>query len=61
MDTRKLYEENQEFKVYVDKYAEHYKGLDGIPVKEALDHELVKAVAEFYYSGENNVTPSPNG
>ena len=61
MDARKLYETNKEFKLYVDRYAEHYKGIDGISVEEALTHKLVQNVAEFYYSGENNVTPSPNG
>ena len=54
MDVKELYETNKEFKQYVDKYAEHYNGINGIPVEEALRHELVKNVALFYYHVEND-------
>ena len=44
IDTGKMYEENEKFRQYVDKYCKTYK----ISAKEALEHALVKEVAESY-------------
>ena len=59
MDVKELYETNKEFKTYVDKYAEHYNGVKGISIEEALRHELVKNVALFYYHGTNTASENP--
>lgn len=39
-----LYNNNADFKRYVDRYCKQY----GLTVDEALEHELVKQVAEQY-------------
>lgn len=39
-----LYNTNADFKHYVDRYCKQY----GVTVDEALEHELVKSVAEQY-------------
>jgi len=53
MDLGLLYQNNIEFRQYVDKYAEHYMDTKPIPVEEALKHNLVKEVADMYYSKPN--------
>ena len=42
------YRHNSEFRVYVDKYCK----MHDITVEEALEHELVKQVAEQYREKE---------
>lgn len=44
MDCRKLYEENLDFKKYVDAYATKHH----ISVLEALEHLIVRNVAAIY-------------
>lgn len=44
MDCKKLYDENPDFKKYVDLYS----GKHGIPVPEVLEHRIVKNVALAY-------------
>ena len=44
MELRKLYDENLDFKKYVDAYALKHK----ISVQSALEHLIVKRVAAMY-------------
>ena len=44
MDCRKMYEENLDFKKYVDTYAAKHK----ISVQTALEHLIVRNVAAMY-------------
>ena len=44
IDTGKMYEENEKFRQYVDKYCNTYK----ISVQEALSHKLVQEVGKNY-------------
>ena len=44
MSYKQLYKTSKEFKEYVDKYCDNF----GISVDEALDHLVVKMVAEKY-------------
>lgn len=44
IDTEKMYEENEKFRQYVDKYCNTYR----ISVQKALEHALVQEVAESY-------------
>ena len=44
MDCRKMYEENLDFKKYVDAYALKHK----ISIQSALEHLIVKRVAAMY-------------
>lgn len=44
MDCKKLYDENLDFKKYVDSYSIKH----GIPVPEALEHRIVRNVAIAY-------------
>lgn len=44
MDLRKLYDENIDFKKYVDAYATKHK----ISVQSALEHVIVQRVAAMY-------------
>lgn len=44
MDCKKLYDENLDFKKYVDSYSTKH----GIPVQEALKHKIVRNVAIAY-------------
>lgn len=44
MDYLKLYNDNADFKIYVDKYCVTYR----VTVDVALSHRLVKEVAIFY-------------
>lgn len=39
-----FYNHNEDFKMYVDRYCKQY----GLKVDDALEHELVKQVAEQY-------------
>lgn len=51
MDLKKLYNENTDFKQYVDKYSAHHEMGKPISVEEALTHLIVKNVAEEYVNG----------
>lgn len=46
MNYKTLYEENQEFKDYVDRYCAEYS----ISVKDALTHAIVQEVGDMYES-----------
>ena len=43
-----FYNRNADFKRYVDRYCKQY----GLTVDEALEHEIVKSVAEQYREKE---------
>lgn len=43
-----FYNKNKDFKLYVNLYAKKYNEGKSISVNEALEHELVKQVAEQY-------------
>ena len=43
-----FYNHNEDFKMYVDRYCNQY----GLTVEEALEHEIVKSVAEQYREEE---------
>ena len=45
---REFYNHNEDFKMYVDRYCNQY----GLTVDEALEHEIVKSVAEQYREKE---------
>ena len=45
---REFYDRNADFKRYVDRYCKQY----GLTVDEALEHEIVKSVAEQYREKE---------
>lgn len=47
-----LYEKNKDFREYVDRYSRKYMEGRSIPVEEALEHEVVKRVAEQYREEE---------
>lgn len=55
MDYKDLYDENKDFKQYVNRYAKKYNEGKSISVNEALDHELVKQVAEQYREKEEAI------
>lgn len=55
MDYKALYEENKDFKLYVNLYAKKYNEGKSISVNEALEHELVKQVAEQYREKEEAI------
>lgn len=44
MNFRKLYDENADFKAYVDKYCIKHQ----IPVSEAIEHYLVQEAGRMY-------------
>ena len=44
-----FYYRNADFKTYVDRYCKQY----GLTVDEALEHEIVKSVAEQYKESED--------
>ena len=46
MDLMKLYETNENFRGYVDRYAKHR----GISTEEALSHSMVWSYAEYLKS-----------
>lgn len=45
---KEYYENNLDFRAYVDRYARTY----GVSVEEALEHELVKEVYRYYKNME---------
>lgn len=47
-----FYNKNKDFKLYVNLYAKKYNEGKSISVNEALEHELVKQVAEHYREKE---------
>ena len=55
MDYKALYDENKDFKQYVNIYANKYNEGKSISVNEALEHELVKQVAERYREKEESI------
>lgn len=55
MDYKALYDENKDFKLYVNLYAKKYNEGKSISVNEALEHELVKQVAERYREKEESI------
>ena len=54
MDYKALYDENKDFKLYVNLYAKKYNEGKSISVNEALEHEIVKQVAEQYREMEES-------
>lgn len=51
MDLKKLYNENKDFREYVDRYSAHREMGKPISVEEALTHLIVRNVAEEYSNG----------
>ena len=49
---KEFYNRNADFKRYVDNYAKKYNEGKSISVDEALEHEIVKSVAEQYREKE---------
>ena len=52
MDCKKMYEINEEFKRYVDKYCMQHM----LTVDVALTHALVQEVAKFYAEGTSTMS-----
>ena len=50
-----FYNKNSDFKKYVNRYAKKYNEGKSISVNEALEHELVKQVAERYREKEESI------
>ena len=50
-----FYNKNKDFKLYVNLYAKKYNEGKSISVNEALEHELVKQVAERYREKEESI------
>ena len=50
-----FYNKNSDFKRYVNLYAKKYNEGKSISVNEALEHELVKQVAERYREKEETI------
>ena len=48
MDLKKMYEENKDFRRYVDRYAAQYD----LTLEEALLHAVVRNAAEYYEAAE---------
>ena len=48
MDLKKMYEENKDFKRYVDRHAKQYD----LTVEQALSHAVVRNAAEYYEAAE---------
>ena len=46
IDTKKLYETNKDFQIYVNAYSIHYNEGRSIDVSDALEHRIVRNVAE---------------
>lgn len=55
MDYKALYDKNKDFNLYVNLYAKKYNEGKSISVNEALEHELVKQVAERYREKEEAI------
>ena len=51
MSYTELYENNEEFKAYVDKYSNQRK----ITIEEALSHALVKSAGDYYTEKKTEV------
>ena len=49
---KEFYNRNEDFRNYVDSYAKNHNEGKSISVNEALEHELVKQVAEQYREKE---------
>ena len=49
-----LYNRNADFRGYVDRYCKNYVEGRSITVEEALKHEMVRLVAEYYREQEEN-------
>lgn len=49
---KELYEKNKDFRDYVDRYSRKYMEGRSIPVEEALEHAVVRQVAEQYREEE---------
>ena len=49
---KEFYNRNDDFRNYVDRYAKNHNEGNSISVNEALEHELVKHVAEQYREKE---------
>lgn len=49
---KELYEKNKDFRDYVDRYSRKYVDGKSIPVEKALEHEIVKRVAEQHREQE---------
>ncbi|MBO7449063.1 MAG: hypothetical protein J6U54_01730 [Clostridiales bacterium] len=47
---RKLYDENKNFREYVDRYSKKYVEGKSISIEEALTHLIVKNVGDYYIS-----------
>ena len=52
---KEFYNRNADFKQYVDRYAKKYNEGKSISVDEALEHEIVKSVAEQYREKEETI------
>ena len=61
MDLKKLYNENKDFREYVDKYSAHHETGKPISVEEALTHLIVKNVAEEYVNGSKQSKKDTSG
>lgn len=48
MDLKQMYEENKDFKRYVDRHAKQYD----LTLEEALLHAVVRNAAEYYEAAE---------
>lgn len=48
MDLKKMYEENKDFRRYVDRYARQYD----LTLEQALSHAVVRNAAEYYENAE---------
>ena len=55
MDYRKLYNENDDFKKYVDHYAKNHTQSESISVSEALTHIIVQETGKQYASCSEKV------
>ena len=49
---REFYNRNEDFRKYVNSYAKKHNEGKSISVDEALEHEIVKSVAEQYREKE---------
>ena len=54
MDLKGLYETNADFRRYVDRYCKNSHEGKGCSLEEALEHEVVRQVAEQYREQEES-------
>ena len=52
---KEFYNRNEDFRKYVNSYAKKYNEGKSISVDEALEHEIVKSVAEQYREKEEAI------